>query len=395
MLVAKQPEKPKHAKMRPPSASARWLSCPNSVTVVPMYPQDESDASLKGDMAHDLLEIGIQFGVKPNTADPDIDENISAVLDFIKETRQRYGECRVYAEQEYDIPETGEHGTADVTFVTPKILHVMDYKNGYVMVDVRMNPQMLLYLCGAIAKFGERSKYYITVLQPNYNHIDGPFRTMEVTQDDLDWFRKEVAHAMSANYFAAGKHCKKTYCPHRGACATFLEWAKNNAASAWFPSEVNGMTDEQLAQALDHADILQGIRDELRKEAMRRIMNMDRDIPGFKVVKGKRSRDFAGEQSIAKVKKVCTDLGATDDDLYEKKFTTVAGIERFFKQKFKMFGNGAWKKAWDENMSDHVREFASGLTLERAHDGRPSHKRGNEFGAILSANDPNKVNKLI
>lgn len=384
-----------HAALRPPSGAARWLSCPASVHVVPLYPNDESDASTKGDLAHELLEQGMIFGLKPDTDDPDMDLNIRGVLEWIQETRREYGEnCQVFAEQQYDIPETGEFGTSDITFVSPSTLHIADYKNGYVPVEILLNAQMMTYLLGAIAKYGERRKYFITVLQPNYNHRDGPYRTMEITADQVQWFRDEVRRSVEADAddFRAGKHCKKSYCPHRGSCTTFMSWARTEGADAWFTSEINSLTDEQLRDALDHSDILQGIRDELRKEAMRRIMNMDRTIDGYKVVKSRADRSFAGDDALNAVFETCRTLGATDDDLYTKKPESVAGIERFIKQTYKHFGSGKWKTAYDELIAPHVRDFSGSLTLERATDGRPSHSRGSEFGAIsLTAPSSNQV----
>lgn len=89
---------------------------------MPLYPYDESDASKKGDIAHNLLEDGILFGIQPDTHDPDMDLNVRGVLEWVQETRMAYGDnCALYAEQQYDIPETGEFGTADITFVSPSV----------------------------------------------------------------------------------------------------------------------------------------------------------------------------------------------------------------------------------------------------------------------------------
>lgn len=393
-------QRPAHAKNRPPSAAERWLSCPESAYVVPMYPNDESDASLKGEVAHLMLENAILFGITPDSEDPDTDLNVRGVVEWVGEQRKGYGpDCQVYAEKQYDIPQTGEWGTCDITFVNPKVLHIADYKNGWVPVEVKMNAQMMVYLLGAIAEFGERKTYRVTVLQPNYIHRDGPYRTWEVSQDDLNWFIEEVKYSVNAERgkFEAGKHCKKSYCPHRGACKTFLDWAENNASLAWFPSEVNALTDEELSRALDHAEILQGLRDELRKEAMRRIANMDRNIEGYKMVKGRANRAFHGDEARDKVFEACRELGATDKDLYSQTPESVAGVERFFKQKFKNFGRGKWKQAYDNVVDPYVNDFTGGLTLERATDGRPAHTRGSEFGSIDTpqTSQSEQVTKII
>lgn len=406
--VLAAPARKAHAKSRPPSAASRWLSCPASVVVVPLYPNDESDASVKGDKAHDLLDTSLKFGIKPDTDDPDMDMNVIDATEWVHARRAEYGDkCRLYVEEQLDIPETGEFGTADIQFVTPSVLHIADFKNGYVPVEIFLNAQMMTYLLGAIAKHGERKTYRITVLQPNYNHRDGPYRTMDVTHDQVEWFREEVLRSVNADDedFRAGKHCKKTYCPHRGSCLTFQSYARTELANAYFPGEINGMDDVQLSQALDHAEILQGLRDELRKEGLRRIANQDRKIPGFKVVKARSQRSFAGDAGREGCFKALVDLGYNVGDLVERKAITtidgaavyeqvpltVAGVERLVKQKCKPFGNGKWKEVWDEHFRPHVRDFSGSLTLERETDGRPAHSRGSEFGALTPATSVNTV----
>lgn len=374
-----------HAKTRPPSAAHRWLSCAASVTVMPLYPNTESEAALKGTRDHNALEVGILFGIAPDTGDIDSDYAVMGALEWVAETKASYGkDCKVYAEKRYDIPQTGEFGTCDVTFVTPSALHIADYKGGYVPVDVEMNPQLMIYLLGAIAEFGERKHYKVSVLQPGYLHRDGPWRTWEVSQADLEWLEGEIKYSMANEHeFKAGKHCKKTYCLHRASCVEFHTYARTEAHKAWWPSDVHALDDVQLAQALDHADVIHGIRDELRKEAIRRMMQQDRKIPGYKMVKSREQRSFKDEAAREAAFNLCRELGATDEQLYEKKPESVAGIERFIKAKFKSFGQGKWATVWEQNFKDHLRDFSSSLTLEKAIDGRPAHTRGAEFGSLM------------
>jgi hypothetical protein len=363
---------------------------------VQLYPNDESDASTKGDYAHDQLETSILFGImEPITEDESLNENLAGVMEWVGQQRALLGpDCKVYAEQSYDIPETGEFGTADITFVSPTTLHVGDYKNGYVLVDVLRNMQMLCYLLGAIAKYGERPRYLITVLQPNASHIDGPYRTYEVTAADLTWFRAAIAYAIAnRNEFKAGKWCKKSYCPHRGNCATFLEYAQTEAADAWFPADVNAMSDEQLAKALDHAEVLHGLRDELRKAAMMRIMQMNRSIAGYKCVKGRRDREFL---DFTPVRHVLQDVFKVPEHrLYTQSPLTVKGVEDLIKAYARdhKLGRGKWQMVWDNHLSEHVRENTGGLTLERASDARPAYRRGSEFGPITVA--PSQQNGTV
>lgn len=410
LFSSTQLKRSKHADLRPPSAAARWTACPGSVQVLPLYDSDESDASIKGDTAHDLLETALLFGILPDTADPDMDINIRTVIEWVRSKAKAYAQfeqCNIYAERQYDIPETGEWGTADITLVTQTVLHIADYKNGYVPVEVNLNEQMMTYLLGAIAVYGERDEYWISVLQPNYNHVDGPFRTMRVSAEQVQTFRTLVLAAVQRTDFQAGKHCKKTYCNHRGSCATFLAWARANGPSeGWHTSEVNSTSDTDLRAALDRSDILHGWRDELRKEAMRRLLHLDRRIDGYKIVKSRSNREFAGEPGREACYAALINIGYNVDDLverkefkvgdhtfYEQTALTVAGVERMVKQKYKIFGAGKWKQVWDEYFRPHIREFSGSLTLERATDGRPAHTRGSEFGAIMQP--PMRSNQVV
>lgn len=374
-----------HAKKRPPSAAARWLHCPVSATVAQLYPNDESDASTKGDYAHYVLECSLLFGILwPHTTDQDVNDNVAHAVEWALQTRNSYGtDCRIIPEQQYDIPETGEFGTCDITLVSPRVLHIADYKNGFVIVDVAGNEQMLTYLCGAIAKYGPREQYFITVIQPNGSHIDGSIRTVPVSASQVDEHRAKIAWSIENEHIAAaGKWCKKSYCPHRGNCAAFLAFAHDNAADAYWPTDINAMTDEQLAEALDHADILQGLRDELRKAAMNRILQQNRSIRGYKTVKGRQDRQFKNE---APVKAVLADtFQIPHDKMHTHTFLSVKGVEdliRAWARNFN-FGRGQWQQLWENYIAEHVLTGSSGITLERATDARPSYRRGSEFGPI-------------
>lgn len=397
-----------HAKNRPPSAAKRWLPCPYSATVAPLYARDETDASLKGDLWHSLMEDLITFGTLPLTCDPDAAEMLQDLYDYVvkrfKELSRTpsFGEVSVniFVEQQLDIPETGEFGTADVVIVAYEYLEIIDEKSGYVPVKVEHNDQLMTYLLGAIALYGPRPKYRLTIHQPNYDHVGGPLRYWEPTNDDVANFRLRVLDSMSnADRVFAGPHCKETYCEHRGACAAFATYAQEDLSLGWHTSELKAMDDATLAKALDASDELGGWRNELRAEAMRRIMNMDRKIDGYKVVKGRRNRAVSDPNGL--VNSVLGSLGldwcrrlfpdlvwVTDLPVEREEVLKHLGspkqIEDVLKEYARQYNlpRNGWKMLYDNVVGEYIRETASGLTLERAIDGRPAHKRGSEFGVI-------------
>jgi hypothetical protein len=204
----------------------------------------------------------------------------------------------------------------------------------------------------------------------------------------------------------AGPHCKGTYCEHRGACEAFRQYCMDDLALGWHTSELKAMNDADLSKALDASDELGGWRTELRAEAMRRIMNMDRDVPGYKVVKGRKQRTVLDAKAV--VKSIGQKLGAEwaarlfpdlawlqpgylEDVLMRgvseellKSLGTPKHIEDIIKQyaRVSQLKRGEWKSLYTQVVGEYIRETASGLTLERAIDGRPAHRRGAEFGPL-------------
>jgi uncharacterized protein YerC len=385
-----------HAEKRPPSGAHRWLSCPGSVNVVPLYPNDPSVASTKGDIAHDLLDTAIKFGFVPDHQDIDITYGVLFAYERIMELYKQYKPCKLITDLQVDIPETGEFGTLDVAFVTASLIHIIDYKNGYVPVEVKMNAQLLLYLLGIIAIHGERKHYKISICQPNYPHADGMFRTYEVSHDDLEWFRGEVQYAMLHDHLVAGKHCKTSYCPHRGACEVFLPWAQENLRLAWYSSEFAAMTDEQLAETLDQSDTLKGYDNQLHGEALRRMTNLNRDINGYKIVRARKDREFRNDEARAKVFERLRERGVPEEALYDHTPISVAGVERVVKGMYKGQGHNAWLAGMDEICGkDMLQSQTHTLTVAKSIDGRKTYKKGDEFTPLKQMPDTKALSDIL
>jgi hypothetical protein len=405
-----------HAKNRAPSAAKRWLSCPYSAFIAAMYPNAPTEASLKGDYWHELMEDRIRFGVLPMSVDPDASEAMDELAQYvIKRVAEMGGpgKVKIYLEHRLNIAETGEFGTGDILLVSDREIEIIDEKSGYVAVNIKMNAQLLLYLLGAITEFGERKKYRITLHQPNYDHIDGTLRSYDPTEEDIEWVRNEIRYSMQNEQLCtAGKHCKDTYCPHRGACEAFAMYVGTDLLKGWHTCEIRSTSDEYLAQALDASDELAGWRDALRTEAMRRIMNADRRIEGYKVVKGRKQRAVldpvalvaavSGTMGIEWAKRLFPDLIGFPGDLHAILSGVVTEPPNFYKNLgtpkhvedvIKMYAKehrmspGDWKKVYENTVGPYIREIASGLTLEKAIDGRPAHRKGSEFGSLVVPSD--------
>lgn len=133
------------------------------------------------------------------------------------------------------------------------------------------------------------------------------------------------------------------------------------------------MTDEQLAEVLDFADVLSGWVKSVRAEAYKRAHRQNGCVPGWKLAPGKSSYDFkdpnnAPEQLI--------ELGLTEDEIYgPRPLISQAQAKAVLKGKFRGRGHdGLWKK-----FDEIIKKSPGTTTLVRATDGREEVRRGHEF----------------
>jgi hypothetical protein len=206
------------------------------------------------------------------------------------------------------------------------MLEVVDYKNGYLLVDHEDNDQARAYLLGKAIEYNfEFDTYRTTIVQPNSPHANGPVRWQEYSADELREFQKTYAKgiktcekaeaalekfevdadktvadhedfpAWADKWLKAGDHC--TFCEAGPACVARRKLAEEEAMIEFAdpPGEIQlpavqgsrhaaiGSTEEQVARILTWAPYL----DELVKAASlyaHRAMEAGYEIPGFKLV---------------------------------------------------------------------------------------------------------------
>jgi len=248
-----------HAKYSP-SGFYRLMLCPGSNAAQQGRANPNSETSLLGTAAHKMFESSLLGNktlrdqrtlVMPNDEDVggssvlEIDDTdaVRMALDYIDGIPDKVG--AVQAEQRVDPAYfTGSKhtsGTLDVCveteFLGENVIEVMDYKNGFVVVDVEDNSQLILYLLGLIAgrhvqdpNFNDRAyTYKATIIQPQAYHIDGPIRSVYYDYDQLlafaETYKKaiEVAESESAPRIPGIKQCR--YCLAKTTCEELESFA--------------------------------------------------------------------------------------------------------------------------------------------------------------------------
>jgi hypothetical protein len=393
-----------HAK-KGPSGAERLHACPGALPVIGLIPEEErmgsGPAASLGTCAHFLLEKCLAEKKHPKEFEDRIIELIGETEDgsmLRPGAKQPTGDrvwYRVdedmiygvglavdYVEKrlvELDVPRTDlllesktnpcperddTWGTADVSIdVWPILLEVVDYKNGYGLVEHRDNPQLLAYLAGRAHDTGwSHSRYMITVVQPNAHHEEGRVRTFEVSKADLQAFvEKHRAAAILSDEAAddldllgndinaklgrasndptegatwadawlnAGEHCDGTMCEGRLSCPAYRVWKQRKAAIDFDdePPEVPkpktaSLQDDTVVAILKWAPYLEATIRLARAYVAKR--RKDGVIPaGMKVVRSKpRGRIWKDNTNPHALAKALVKAGYISDNEQARLFT--------------------------------------------------------------------------
>lgn len=214
---------PAHSEL-PPSSSDKWTVCHGWLQANKPYRSKKgpSAAADEGTLAHSVLEslIKSRMASAPGS-NPEILERMTALADAIlAQDGEIHPEIRVDFGEQFGFVDL--FGTSDVVRITDDMLEIADLKYGRGVVEVEGNTQLMLYLSGAVRKFGARPMYRLTIYQPRAFHKDGYIRSVEVTPGQLEDFNLLLEKAIAGNYapkpeFTPGDHCRN-YCSAMGSC---------------------------------------------------------------------------------------------------------------------------------------------------------------------------------
>ena len=205
------------------SSAHRWLACPPSAVAAEAYPQQDTDFTREGTLAHEVAEA-IAKGCDQYTDDigptlPITNEMVECATgyrDYIQELTKS-DDAIVLLEQRVDfspwVPDG--FGTCDCILIQGDTLTIIDYKYGVgVAVSAVDNPQMKLYALGALNDYGialDVSRVEMHIYQPRINNIsvDG-LNVAEL----LEWAEKVVKPTADKAIkgkgdYTAGEHCKR------------------------------------------------------------------------------------------------------------------------------------------------------------------------------------------
>ena len=386
-----------HAKLSPSSAN-RWMNCAGSVKKIGDEPSTAGMPAMMGTAAHKVIEFMLQQSMtnaavmqghivqviqhgddeaiiyKPGDplalakkegwfAFPVNEEmvfGVQTMIDEVERVRAELSGPILYTERYLDGSwlDSRLGGTADVTLIEeiPEWIHLFDYKNGRVVVEVEDNEQMKNYAVFLLHEHPGALGVVIHLIQPNAMHEDGTVREVTYTADELKLFEiqmKEAADATSAPNapLRAGEWCM--YCPAKAYCEEFESRAKEEAYADFAEDPPEGeplpvptlttelvdskeypehyLEGEEYHAALERKAKWVPVLDQWARDIHSRIqiaLLEGKKVGDWKLVRGKSNRAWSPDEVTAQ--KVFTEKwGIPDDYLFNApKMKSPAQIEK-------------------------------------------------------------------
>lgn len=352
----------KHALLGASSAH-RWLACPPSVLWEQQFPSPpSSEAAEEGTLAHAIAEEHLRrllAGKKVATSkklkehalykavmEEYIAEYTGYVMELFTEARGETPDAMMVLEERVDYSEFVPEGfgTADVTIIADRHMHIIDLKYGKgVPVDAVDNPQIRLYAIGALNSFGmlyDIDTVTMHIVQPRLDSTTS--ETMSVDQL-RQWATNYVAPraqlaAAGKGEHQAGEHCRWCRCKH--VCRHFAQ-SKLEVAQLRFsePEHVERDPDElspdEIAEILNTVDDLTRWAKSIKDWALDQALNHGVVFPGFKLVEGRANRVISDKAKALEALDAAgftpdsvTDLiglGALEEVVGKKKLAVILG----------------------------------------------------------------------
>ena len=323
------------------------MNCPGSVRAAAGIEDKGSDFAAEGTAAHSLaalvltdeIEVSdVPHGAKcPETGivwDLEMRENVADYVDFVRTLAHEINGT-IFVERRVRFDEYVEDGfgTADTLILAEDVNVLVDLKYGR---GVRVlaqdehgpNPQLMLYAVGArqeYAMLGLAPKWRLIIHQPRL----GAVSHVDVTDADLTAFAERARLAADETKrpdarLVPGDHCK--FCLARGTCRARAEKALADAQAEFGPPAVkpDHLTLERVAEILPRIDAIESWCADLKSAALQAAL-AGRDVPGFKVVRGRSQRRWADEGTAAAA---LVAAGVSEDAIWNRKLVGIGDAEK-------------------------------------------------------------------
>ena len=360
------------------SSAHRWLVCPPSAVVAEAYPDQDTEFTREGTLAHEVAEtiaqgasegLLLELAAPDNGIDPEMVDCAQGYADYIQELTKS-ADAVVLLEQRVDYSPWAPNGfgTCDCIIIQGDLLTIIDYKYGQgVAVSAEGNPQMKLYALGAINDFGiayDVTRVEMHIYQPRLNNISSCSLMVE---DLLEWGEsiKPIAAkaAKGKGNYCAGAHCK--FCPHAGRCRKLTQTCTEYVETHSLRVAVPVLAPHEVAEVLQMKPLIELWLKRVEGQALDTLLDGG-EVPGFKVVEGKLgNRKWKDELEVAKT---LDTAGYGKEDYTETKLLSPAAMDE-----------ALGKKKVAELLDNHIDRAPGKPTIVPVSDNRPAYNRADDF----------------
>lgn len=378
-----------HAKLSPSSAH-RWMHCPGSVILEAALPDSSSNFADWGTVAHHLsavcletntdakayqgLTVNMWKDISGNYGcdfETHVDQSLDRVItnkfvidsEFIDCAQTYINAVREYAdgntlmvEQRVEFSEVigvpDSFGTSDAVILTADgiELQVHDLKGGMgVKVDADNNEQLMLYALGALNEFGmvgDFKQVRMVIHQPRLRHLS----EWDCSVDDLVRFGKEAEEAATKVFLCAEpvrnddlnpgeKTCR--WCKAKATCPALIELVLNNVANDFVDvtkpiaaqlettkHRIELTDNAHLGNCLQAVDLIESWCKAVRARVESELFS-GHDVPGFKLVQGRKGSRIWGNAAEAEAK--LKSMALKIDQMYDLKLISPTSAEKLHK----------------------------------------------------------------
>lgn len=347
-------EKRDHALLSASSAH-RWLACTPSAKLEEQFPDTTSEAAEEGTLAHKLAELKVRnyfyttdFGKrKLNAAIKKLQKEelwqeemmgyTDLYLDYIKTVAladRTRGTAEIEKRVDFGQWAPGGFGTADCLLLKGKQLHVIDFKYGKgVPVSAENNPQMMLYALGARDLYSllyHFKEFHLHIIQPRIDNVS----EWVCTEEELLTFGSYVQEQAALAIEGKGEFCpgesQCRFCRARHQCRARAEENVRLAFSPDMGKLPPLISSEDAGRYLSLGEDVKKWLEDLKEWALSECL-AGREVPGWKAVEGRGSRDWTDMD--AAFEKLTKSGIAEEAMLYERKPLTLAQVEKLVGKK--------------------------------------------------------------
>lgn len=356
------------------SSAHRWLSCPASAVAAEAYPEQDTEFTREGTLAHEVAEATVRAAIESKPLNFTVPEGLTTEMlncadeyrDYILEQRKE-ADAVVLLEQRVDfspwVPDG--FGTADCIIIQGDTMDVIDYKYGQgVAVYATDNPQMKLYGLGALNDYGfafNVQKVRLHIFQPRISNIS----VDELTVADLmTWAEKTVKPiaekaAKGKGGYNAGAWCK--FCPHAGRCKTLTKTCTEYVETHSLRVAVPVLAPHEVAEVLAMEPLVSLWLKRVKDQAMTTLMNGG-EVPGYKIVEGKQgNRKWTADFQVLEALKAA---GYSQEDVTKTELLSPAAMDK-----------AIGKKKVAELLEQYIDRAPGAPTLAPESDKRPVYNR--------------------